>query len=117
MSCLCVTMESICGALSFYACKPLTITRCYLGAALVTSARNVRAWQGRIVPSMGFPILGMEYIFGGKSLFFLYLLPLCILFNAKFVGKDPLKETVGTRTYAIGSGSYTEQGNGEFQGN
>ena len=61
------------------------------------------------MPSMGFPLLGMEYIFCGKS-----LLPLYIIFNAKFVGKDPLEETVGTGSCAIGGGSYTEQGNREF---
>jgi hypothetical protein len=86
----------------------LTITGCYLGEELIAIARSVPPWWGRQVPSMGFPILGMEYIFGGNS-------SLYIIFNAKFVGKDPLEETVGTRSCEIGSEIHRELGNGEFE--
>jgi hypothetical protein len=57
---------------------------------------------------MGSPYWGWN-IFLAARVYFLYLLPLYIIFNVKFVGKDPLEETVGTRSYAIGSGSHTEQ--------
>jgi len=65
----------------------------------------------------GLPYSGNGIYFWRQEFICLYLLPLYIIFNAKFVGKDPLEETVGTRSYAIGSGSRKEQGNGEFQGN
>jgi hypothetical protein len=58
---------------------------------------------------MGFLILGMEYIFGGNS-------SLYIIFNAKFVGKDPLEETVGSSSCEIGSEIHTEPENVEFRG-
>jgi hypothetical protein len=51
---------------------------------------------------MGFPVLGMEYIFGGNS-------SLYIIFNAS------LEETVGSRSCEIGSEIQTEPENVQFQ--
>jgi hypothetical protein len=63
----------------------------------------------------GLPRIEDGIYFRRQEFVCLYLLPLYIIFNAKFVGKDPLEETVGTRSSAIGNGSHTEQGNGEFK--
>jgi hypothetical protein len=71
--------------------------------------------KGEYCPVWAYPYWDGIY-FWQQEFICLYLLPLYIIFNAKFVDKDLLEETVRTRSYAIGSGSHTEQGNGKFQG-